>query len=54
MNERIRFDRTKFDSKGRNGYVGTTGINGKLLLAIDPASCACHNGPRSFAPIRTC
>ncbi len=27
MNERIRFDRTKFDSKGRNGYVGTTGIN---------------------------
>jgi hypothetical protein len=27
VNERIRFDRTKFDSKGRNGYVGTTGIN---------------------------
>ena len=27
MSERIRFDRTKFDSKGRNGYVGTTGIN---------------------------
>jgi hypothetical protein len=23
----IRFDRTKFDSKGRNGYIGTTGIN---------------------------
>ena len=27
MSKRIRFDRTKFDSKGRNGYVGTTGIN---------------------------
>jgi hypothetical protein len=27
VSERIRFDRTKFDSKGRNGYVGTTGIN---------------------------
>ena len=27
MSERIRFDRTKFDSKGRNGYIGTTGIN---------------------------
>jgi hypothetical protein len=27
VNERIRFDRTTFDSKGRNGYVGTTGIN---------------------------
>jgi len=23
----IRFDRTKFDSKGRNGYIGTTGLN---------------------------
>ena len=27
MSEPIRFDRTKFDSKGRNGYIGTTGIN---------------------------
>src|SRR6516225_6880298 len=27
VSERIRFDRTKFDSKGRNGYIGTTGIN---------------------------
>ena len=27
MSKRIRFDRTKFDSKGRNGYIGTTGIN---------------------------
>jgi|SRR6516164_4972034 len=27
MSERIRFDRTKFDSKGRNGCIGTTGIN---------------------------
>ena len=27
MSKYIRFDRTKFDSKGRNGYVGTTGIN---------------------------
>jgi hypothetical protein len=27
MSTRIRFDRTKFDSKGRNGYIGTTGIN---------------------------
>jgi hypothetical protein len=27
MSERIRFDRTKFDSKGRNGYIETTGIN---------------------------
>jgi hypothetical protein len=27
VSERICFDRTKFDSKGRNGYVGTTGIN---------------------------
>jgi hypothetical protein len=27
VSERIRFDRTKFDSKGRNGYLGTTGIN---------------------------
>ena len=27
MSEPIRFDRTKFDSKGRNGYFGTTGIN---------------------------
>jgi hypothetical protein len=23
----ISFERTKFDSKGRNGYIGTTGIN---------------------------
>ena len=27
MSKYIRFERTKFDSKGRNGYVGTTGIN---------------------------
>ena len=27
MSKSIRFVRTKFDSKGRNGYVGTTGIN---------------------------
>jgi hypothetical protein len=27
VSKSIRFDRTKFDSKGRNGYVGTTGIN---------------------------
>jgi hypothetical protein len=27
VSERIRFDQTKFDSKGRNGYIGTTGIN---------------------------
>ncbi len=27
MSKCIRFDRTKFDSKGRNGYIGTTGIN---------------------------
>ncbi len=27
MSKSIRFDRTKFDSKGRNGYIGTTGIN---------------------------
>ena len=27
MSTRIRFVRTKFDSKGRNGYIGTTGIN---------------------------
>ena len=27
MSTRIRFDRTKFDSKGRNGYIGTTGIS---------------------------
>jgi hypothetical protein len=27
VSERIHFDRTKFDSKGRNGYIGTTGIN---------------------------
>jgi hypothetical protein len=27
MSNCIRFDRTKFDSKGRNGYIGTTGIN---------------------------
>ena len=27
MSKRIRFDRTKSDSKGRNGYIGTTGIN---------------------------
>ena len=27
MSKCIRFDRTQFDSKGRNGYIGTTGIN---------------------------
>ena len=27
MSKRIRFERTKFDSKGRSGYIGTTGIN---------------------------
>ena len=27
MSKSIRFDRTKFDSKGCNGYIGTTGIN---------------------------
>ena len=27
MRKRIRFERTKLDSKGRNGYIGTTGIN---------------------------
>jgi hypothetical protein len=27
VSERIRFDQTKFDSKGRDGYIGTTGIN---------------------------
>ena len=27
MSKSIRFDRTKFDSKGRNGYIGTIGIN---------------------------
>jgi hypothetical protein len=27
VSKSIRFDRTKFDSKGRNGYIGTTGIN---------------------------
>ena len=27
MSKSIRFDRTIFDSKGRNGYIGTTGIN---------------------------
>jgi hypothetical protein len=27
VSKSIRFVRTKFDSKGRNGYVGTTGIN---------------------------
>ena len=27
MSRSIRFDRTNFDSKGRNGYIGTTGIN---------------------------
>jgi hypothetical protein len=27
VSKRIRFERTKFDSKGRNGYIGTTGIN---------------------------
>jgi hypothetical protein len=27
VSTRIRFERTKFDSKGRNGYIGTTGIN---------------------------
>ena len=32
MSKRIRFDRTKFDSKGRNGYIGTTGIN---VVALD-------------------
>ena len=26
MTKCIRFDRTKFDSKGRNAYIGTTGI----------------------------
>ena len=26
MSERIRFDRTRFDSKGRNGNIGPTGI----------------------------
>jgi hypothetical protein len=27
VSKEIRFDRTKFDSKGRNGYIGTPGIN---------------------------
>jgi hypothetical protein len=27
VSKSIRFDRTKFDSKGRNGYIGTTGVN---------------------------
>jgi hypothetical protein len=27
MSKYIRFQRTKFDAKGRNGYIGTTGIN---------------------------
>ena len=27
MSKSIRFDRTKFDATGRNGYIGTTGIN---------------------------
>jgi hypothetical protein len=27
VSTRVGFDRTKFDSKGRNGYIGTTGIN---------------------------
>ena len=27
MSKYIRFERTKFDAKGRNGYIGTTGIN---------------------------
>jgi len=27
VSKSIRFDRTKFDSKGRNGYIGTIGIN---------------------------
>jgi len=27
MSKCIRFDRTQFDAKGRNGYIGTTGIN---------------------------
>ena len=27
MSKCIRFDRTQFDTKGRNGYIGTTGIN---------------------------
>jgi hypothetical protein len=27
VSKHIRFDRTNFDSKGRNGYIGTTGIN---------------------------
>jgi hypothetical protein len=27
VSKRIHFDWTKFDSKGRNGYIGTTGIN---------------------------
>ena len=27
MSKSIRFDRTKFDSKGCNGYIGTIGVN---------------------------
>ena len=27
MSKYIRFERTKFDAKGRNAYIGTTGIN---------------------------
>ena len=27
MSKYIRFERTKFDAKGRNGYIGTTGID---------------------------
>jgi len=26
MSKYIRFERTKFDAKGRNGYIGTTGM----------------------------
>jgi len=37
MSERIRFDRTKFDSKGRNGYIGTTGIN---LVDLGSRNCS--------------
>jgi len=39
VSKSIRFDRTKFDSKGRNGYIGTTGINVAALgeeLFLEP------------------
>ena len=57
MSKSIRFDRTKFDSKGRNGYIGTTGVNVVDLgeeLFLEPITTrgACYQSRAAPQPRR--